>query len=78
MFLSKILALLCRKQFYRYFLQSFSTAQILDRHSNNCFEINGQQINKIAKRGETIKFKNLANLFIHIKVMMRFRTLLLI
>ena len=42
----------------RYYLQSFSAAQILGRHVNDCFETNNKQMMKFAKKGETVKFKN--------------------
>ena len=45
-----------RKHFCRYCLQSFSTAQILERHVSNCFDINIKQMIKMAKTGETVKF----------------------
>ena len=47
-----------RKRFCRYCLQFFSTAQILKKDLHHCFEINGKQIMKMAKRDETVKFKN--------------------
>ena len=63
---SKILTLLCTTKysimmediFCHYWLQSFSTVQILERHVNDCFEINVKQIIKMAKNGKTFKFKN--------------------
>ena len=47
-----------RKHFCSYCLQSFTTAQILERHVNDCFEITRKQMIKMAKNGETFKFKN--------------------
>ena len=47
-----------RKHFCHYCLQYFTTAQILERHVNNSFEINGKQMMKMDKKGETVKFKN--------------------
>ena len=44
-----------RKHFCRNCLQSFSTTQILGRHVS---EVNGEQIIKIGKKVETVKFKN--------------------
>ena len=39
-------------------LQYFTTAQILERHINDCFEVTGKQMVKMAKKGEIVKFKN--------------------
>ena len=40
-----------RKHFYRYCLQPFTTEQILERDIiNDCFEINGKQMIKMAKK----------------------------
>ena len=36
----------------------FSTAKILERHVGDCFEINDKQMIKMAKKDETVKFKN--------------------
>ena len=47
-----------RKHFCCYCLRSFSTVPILERHVNDCFEINDKQIIKMALKGETVKFKN--------------------
>ena len=65
MFLSKVLTLLYnqrlhrdRKHFCRYCLQAFSTAQILERHVNDCFEMDGKRLIKIAENSETVKFKD--------------------
>ena len=62
MFLWKILTLSCINQtlhrFCHYFLQSFSTEKILERHVNHCLEVNGKQMKKMDKRCESIKFKN--------------------
>ena len=38
-------------------LQYFSSAEMLERHKNDCFEINGKQMNKMSKKGGTAKFK---------------------
>ena len=38
-------------------MQSFTTAQILERHVNDCFEINGKQIIKMEKKANS-KFKS--------------------
>ena len=47
-----------KKHFCRYWLQYFTTAQILERHINDCFEVTGKQMVKMAKKGEIVKFKN--------------------
>ena len=47
-----------RKHIFCYCFQSFSTAQTLKRHVNICFEINGKQTIKMAKKDETVKLKN--------------------
>ena len=49
-----------RKHFCCYCFQSFSTAQILERHVNDCFEINGKQVIKMTKEGETVNFEKLS------------------
>ena len=46
-----------RKHFYLYCLQSFSTEQILEKHVNDCFEINGKQIIKITKNVKLLNLK---------------------
>ena len=46
-----------RKHFCHYCLQSYSTVQILDRHVNDCFEINCKQMIKMDKKGESVKCK---------------------
>ena len=38
-------------------LQYFSSAEMLERHKNDCFEINGKQMNKMSKKGGTAKLK---------------------
>ena len=47
-----------RKQFPFYYLQSFTTAQILEWRVNSYFGIYGKQIIKATKIVETVKFKN--------------------
>lgn len=47
-----------RKRFYFYFLQSFSTAWILERYVNGFFEPNIKQMIKVAKKVQIVKFKN--------------------
>ena len=47
-----------RKHFCRFCLQSFNTAQILERRIDDCFKINGKKMVKMAKNWETVKFKN--------------------
>lgn len=39
-----------RKHFCRYCLQSFSTAEMLKRHTNDCCKVNGEQRIKMPKR----------------------------
>ena len=39
-------------------MQAFSTAQILERHVNDCFEMDGKRLIKIAENSETVKFKD--------------------
>ena len=44
--------------FVHYCLQSFSTAQVLERSVNGCFKTNYRQMIKITKKGQAVKFKN--------------------
>ena len=44
--------------FCRYYLQAFSTEEILKRHIKGCFKINGKQKIIMPKKGEYGKFKN--------------------
>ena len=46
------------KRFCWYCFQSFSTPQILERHVNDCFEINDKQMIKMTKKRGIVKFKN--------------------
>ena len=47
------------KHFCRYFIIFFvSTAKILERHVNDCFEVNVKEMIKIAKKCEIVNFKN--------------------
>ena len=39
-------------------MQPFTTAQILERHANDCFEINDRQMIKMTKKDKTVNFKN--------------------
>ena len=48
-----------RKHFYLYCLQSFCTAQILERHVNDSFEINDKQITKMAKKTKLLNLKTI-------------------
>ena len=48
-----------RKHFCCSCLQSCSTAQILERHVNDCFEINGKQMIKIAKKMKLLNSKTI-------------------
>ena len=41
-------------------MQSFTNVQILEKHVNDYFEINGKQMIKVTKKGEAVKFKNYA------------------
>ena len=47
-----------RKHFYCFRLQAFSTEEILKRHIEYCFEINGKERIKMSKKGGYTKFKN--------------------
>ena len=47
-----------KKHFCRYCLQAFATEEILKRHIEDCFKINGKQTIAVPKRGEYVKFKN--------------------
>ena len=49
-----------RKHFCRYCLQSFTTEQILERNIiNDCFEINGKQMIKMAKKVKLLNSKTI-------------------
>ena len=41
-----------------YCLQSFSNAEILERHTNDGFKINSKKTIKKSKKGENVKFEN--------------------
>ena len=66
MFLSKILILsyiivlyiVEKKHFCHYYLQAFSTEEILKPHIKDCFKINCKERIITPKKGEYIKFKN--------------------
>ena len=59
MFLPKILTSPCtNKHIYCYCFQPFSTREILGIHVNDCFKTNDKCTIKMAKKGETIKFRN--------------------
>ena len=47
------------KKFYRYCLQSFSTAQILERHVNDFFEANSKKMLKMAKKVKLLNLKTI-------------------
>ena len=48
-----------KKHFCRYFLQALlSTEEIVKRHINDCFKINGKQRLKMPKEGKYVKFKH--------------------
>ena len=38
-------------------MQLFTTTKLLERYVNDCFQINGKKIFKMAKKDETVKFK---------------------
>ena len=66
MFPSNILAHLCTIKHYVtiekiccYCFRSFITAQILERHIDDCFEIIDKQIIKIVKKFETVNSKTI-------------------
>ena len=46
-----------RKHFCRYCLQSFSTSEMLEIHTNNCFKINGKQMIKMPKKEKLLSLK---------------------
>ena len=46
-----------RKDFCRYWLQAFSTEEILKLHIKDCFKINGKQRIIIPKKNKYLKFK---------------------
>ena len=48
-----------RKYFCRYFLQVFTTEEILKCHIKDCFQINGKQRTIMPKKSEDVKFKNM-------------------
>ena len=45
-----------RKHFCRYYLQAFSTKEILKLHIKDCFKINGKKRIKMPKKGEYVRF----------------------
>ena len=45
-----------RKHFCHYYLQAFSTEEILKLHIKDCFKINGKQRIKMPKKGEYVRF----------------------
>ena len=47
-----------RKHFCRYYLQVFSTEEMLKSHINGCFKINSKQRIIMPKKGEFAKFEN--------------------
>ena len=66
MFLSKILLRSCmiihyifeEKLFCCFYLQAFSTEEILKHHIKDCFKISGKQRIMMPKKGEYVKFEN--------------------
>ena len=50
-----------RNHFCRYYLQVFSTTEILKCHVNDCVKINGKQRIRIPKKGEYVRLKNYEN-----------------
>ena len=46
-----------RKHFCHYYLQAFSTEEILKCHVKDCFKINGKQRIKKPKKSEYVRFK---------------------
>ena len=65
MFLSKISIHSCifilytvEKHFCRFFLETFSTGEILKCHIKDCFKINGKQKIIMPKKGKYVKFRN--------------------
>ena len=43
----------------QYLLQSFTTAQILQKRDNDCFEINSKQMIKITKKVKLLNLKTI-------------------
>ena len=52
----------CWKEFLSLLLAIFTITQILKRHANECFKINNKKMIKMAKNGQTVKFKNYARI----------------
>ena len=48
-----------KKYFYHYFLQAFSTEEILKRHVKDCFKINCKQKIITPRKGDNVKIYNL-------------------
>ena len=46
-----------RKHFRCYCLQSFSSAEILEKHTKDCFEINGKHMIKMIRKGKLLNLK---------------------
>lgn len=46
------------KHFCMHYLQCFTAEAILNRHKENCFNMNGKQAIKMNEKGETVKFQN--------------------
>ena len=46
-----------RKHFCRFYLQTFSTEEILKHHFKDCFKINGKQRIKMHKKCKYVSFK---------------------
>ena len=42
-----------KKYFCRFYFECFSTAEILERHANDCFAINWKEMVKMPKKDET-------------------------
>ena len=53
-----IILYIVEKGFRGYYLQPFSTKEILKSHVINCFKIDGKQMIQMPKEGEYVKFKN--------------------
>ena len=47
-----------KKHFYRHYMQDLSTEEVLKRHIEDCFKINGKQRIIMLKEKEYVKFKN--------------------
>ena len=47
-----------RQHFCRYYLQCFTSEEILNKHTSNCILVNGEQAVRMPKIGSSVQFKN--------------------